>query len=533
MKLLVWVLGALLIGSLSAATDDTIREPVTGKAFAARIQGAAPGVSLVCTGAACRTKTALGAKVYAIAHWIDPAAASSALAQWKGKTGAQLASDQAFFNALCSADAEKRLELVFVRSVDAADTQSTYFLSHFVMPAESTLTFHSRIPRARYFQFALYKAEHNTFVSIGEALRGPDIEPDAGSVNPFRVGADRHADNRDCTLRIVAEDPPNDPARHEANTMYVGRDGGELQGVIRIYLPDNGWDGAGGAPLDGTAPDPPFRYEATLADGTQRSQEEVVRRFAKPMKGATKPPISADQWAALVRSKENDPAFDLATAPARRTPQWEKYWGIPYSILGAFKSPEERAKIPHGGAIDGGGDPSTRYFLALLSREFGPVYVMTGRMPTLPDTFADPGGEGLATMPETRTQYWSLVSCEAPPSGRIVDGVCDMQVPLDPDRNYTIVFSRAEDRPVNATIENGVAWLEWSPRGEGLDHPQNRENYGMLMLRIMATNPDWEARPDNVTTPGSKESVMGDDLPRGRYMTKEEFEAGKASAHSR
>lgn len=413
------------------------------------------------------------------------------------------------------------------------DTQSTYFLSHFVMPPGSTLTFHSKFPHARYFQFALYKAEHNTFVSIGEALRGPDIEPDPGSVNPFRVGADRRADNRGCTLRIVAEDPPRDPARRGTNAMYVGRDGGEIQGVIRIYLPDKGWDGAGWAPLDASAPDPPFHYEATLADGTRLSQEEVVRRFARPMKGATKPPISADQWAALVRSKENDPALDPATAPARRAPRWEKYWGIPYSILGAFKSPEERAKIPHGGAIDGGGDPSTQYFLTLLSRKFGPVYVMTGRMPTFPDTFAGKDGDGLAVMPEAQTQYWSLVSCEAAPSGRIVDGLSDMQVPLDEDRNYTIVYSRAEDRPANATLENGVAWIEWSPLGEGLDHSKNRPDFGMLMLRIMATNPDWKARPDNVTTPGTERSVMGDYLPRGRYTTKVAFEAEGTTADSR
>ena len=412
------------------------------------------------------------------------------------------------------------------------DTQSTYFVSHFVMPAGSTLTVKSRFPRARYFQFALYKAEHNTFVSIGEALSGPDIEPDPGSVNPFRIGADRRTDERDFQLRIIADDPPAGASSRQTNAMYVGKAGGELQGVIRVYLPDKGWDGAGWAPLDATAPEPAFQYEATLADGTPLSQEEVVQRFAKPMTGATRPPISTEQWVALVRSTENDPALDPAAAPARRTPNWEKYWGIPYSIVGAFKPPAERAKIPFGGAIDGGGDPSTQYFLTHLSREFGPVYVMSGRMPTFPDTFADPGGEGMATMPETQTQYWSLVSCEAPPSGRIVDGVCDMQVPLDPDRNYTIVFSRAEDRPVNATIQNGVAWLEWSPLGEGLDHPQNRENFGMLMLRIMATNPDWDARPDRVTTPGSEESVMGDYLPRGRYMTKEEFEARGAAAGS-
>jgi len=66
------------------------------------------------------------------------------------------------------------------------------------------------------------------------------------------------------------------------------------------------------------------------------------------------------------------------------------------------------------------------------------VYVMRGKMPTFPNTYAGAGGKGLEVMPEAQTQYWSLVSCEAMPSGQIVDGLTDMQVPLDGERNYTI-----------------------------------------------------------------------------------------------
>ena len=128
-------------------------------------------------------------------------------------------------------------------------------------------------------------------------------------------------------------------------------------------------------------------------------------------------------------------------------------------------------------------------------------------------------------MPETQTQYWSLVSCEAAPSGRVVDGVTDMQVPLDADRNYTIVVSRREDQPNNATVENGIAWVEWSPRGEGLDDPRNRTDFGMLMLRMMANNPSWTQSPVKVTKPGTEEAVMGPYCPSGYYTTKPEFEA--------
>ena len=128
-------------------------------------------------------------------------------------------------------------------------------------------------------------------------------------------------------------------------------------------------------------------------------------------------------------------------------------------------------------------------------------------------------------MPAGQTQYWSLVSCESVPSGQVVDGLTDFQVPLDKDRNYTIVVSRPEDRPSNATLENGVAWMKWSPRGEGLDDPLNRADFGMLILRIMGNSPDWQQRPDNIAKPGTGEAVMGPYFPKGYYTTKEQFEA--------
>ena len=406
------------------------------------------------------------------------------------------------------------------------DMQSTYFIGRLAMPAGASLTLNYTYPRARYFQFALYKAERGTFVSTGEALAGQDIEPDAGSTNPFKVGANRLAEPRNFTLRIVAKDPPKDPKERVRNTLYAGRNGGELQFVNRTYLSDQGSDGAGWGPAD-----TPFgghglpTYTGTLANGTKLSAAEVVKQFARPIEGATKQPITAEQWEMLLHAKDNDPALDPATAPARKDPRWEKFWTNRYSLLGMFKTPEERAKIPYAGAMEGGGDPETQYMLVVLSRKFGPVYVMRGKMPTFPNTYAGAGGKGLEVMPDAQTQYFSLVSCEAAPSGQIVDGLTDMQIPLDKDGNYTIVYSRKEDRPKNATAENGVAWIEWSPRGEGINGPKNRPDFGMLMLRVMANNPTWKQSPDHVTKPGDEEAVMGPYYPRGEYMTKEEFEA--------
>ncbi|MGH7180232.1 MAG: DUF1254 domain-containing protein, partial [Tepidisphaeraceae bacterium] len=376
------------------------------------------------------------------------------------------------------------------------DMQSTYLIGRIALPAGSTLTLNYAFPHTRYFQFALYKSEDGTFVSIGEAIDGRAIEPDPGSTNPFRVGANRLAEPRNFTLSIVATDPPANPSDRKENTLYVGKDGGELMFVNRAYLADQGSDGTGWG--SASTPDTGHglpTYTGTLADGTKLSSEEVIERFVRSME-APKQLFTAEQWEEIVHAKGNDPTLDPVTSPARKEPRWEKYWNIKYSILGAFKTPEDQAKIPYATAIDGGGDPATQYLLVFLSRKYGPVYVMRGKMPTFPKTYAGASGRGLEVMPDAQTQYFSLVSCESAPSGQIVDGLTDMQIPLDKDGYYTIMYSRKEDRPKNATEANGVAWIEWSPRGEGIDGPKNRPDFGMLMLRIMANNPNWKERPD-------------------------------------
>lgn len=406
------------------------------------------------------------------------------------------------------------------------DTQSTYFLSRFSLPVGSTLTLRGEFPRARYFKYALYKSARGTFVSTGEDLAGKAIIPDPGSTNSFVVGNNRLSEPRDYTISIVAQDAPKYPKDRKPNTLYAGTDGVELQMVIRIYLSDQGSDGAGWGPwASGSSKRGLPTLEGTLADGTKLEGEAAAAAFGRPTKGGTSQPFTAKQWEALVTAKGNDPALDPATAPAREVPRWEKYWSIPYSILGSFKTPEEQAKIPFAGATDAGGDTETQYMIVHLSRKFGPVFVTRGKLPSFPDTYAGAAGQGLEVMPEAQTQYFSIVSAEAAPSGQIVDGIIDMQIPVDKDGNYTIVYSRAEDRPVNATPENGVAWIEWSPRGEGVEGPGNRTDFGMLMMRILAPSGNWAESPENVTKPGDEEKVMGAYYPKGEYTTKEAFEA--------
>jgi hypothetical protein len=405
------------------------------------------------------------------------------------------------------------------------DRRPTYMNAVLSMPPGSSLTLHGRFPHARYCKMAFYTLVHGTFVALpGASLACWDIEPDPGATNPFRVGADRRAENRGFTLRILADEPPNDGAARPKNTLYVGRDVEELQAVFLIYASDQSYDGPGVAPGDVPSTERIFTYEGQLANGTRLTQADVAQQFNRTA-GFAPPPVSVDKWYALVDAMENDPALTPETAPARKEPSFEKFWTVPYTLVGAFKAPEERAKIPWSGqGVQAGADPGTVYLVAYLSRAYGKVFVVRGKMPTFPDTFAGADGKGLAVMPAAQLQYWSICTLASAPSGELWDGVFDMQVPLDKDRNYTIVVSRPEDRPKNATLEHGVVWIDWGP-GEGLNDPRNRKDWGMLLVRMMSADPNWENSPTRIAKPGEEAAMLGPYYPRGEYTDKATFEA--------
>ena len=401
------------------------------------------------------------------------------------------------------------------------DPNSSYWFSFLEMPAGSVLNIRGRYTYGRYFQFALYRSDPlGGYTATGEKFVDHHIHPDPGSENPFVPGANRRVENRDYTLRIANVDAPADPADREQNTMYAGT-GAQIQVVYRVYLPDAGYLGDAGVGLP--------TYTATLADGTELSAEEVREQFTRPPSEGIAAGISLEQWRALCNDPENDPELTPETTPARNPPLLERYFNNKWNMLGVFKSWEERkAKFPAGVETGFGGDPETLFMLGFVSRAFGPVLVIRGKMPLYPDTYRGEDGHGLGVMTDWESRYMSVIMSEAPPSGMGTDGLTDMQIPLDEDRNYTIVVSRAEDRPANATDEHGVAWMDWGTKGEGIDDELNRPDFGFLVFRFMHNNPDWAHNPDNIVEPGTEAEVMGPYFPRLSYTDKATFEADGA-----
>ncbi len=406
------------------------------------------------------------------------------------------------------------------------DGNASYWIAQLELPVGAKLSLHGRFPYCRYASYALYRPDPlGSFTATSEAIVDHEIEPDPGSVNPFVPGNPRLGDKRNYTVHIVGEEAPERKEDRKPNTLYAGTQG-LLQMAYRVYLPDVGRDGSGDAGLPTYEAELPHTHKlGDLLKKHRLDAKDVKEHLNRPMSEGIKSGMTVEDWLKLVNAPDNDPELKPESIPARNPPAVERYVNNAYSFVGVFKSKEARAKLPQKIETGFGGDPVTLYMFSWISRAHGPVLVLRGKMPKFPDTYRGRGGNGLETMTDWESRYWSVVICEAPPSGLTNDGLTDMQVPLDKDGNYTIVVCREEDRPKNATEAHGVAWMDWSKRGEGIDDPSNRADFGMLVFRYMYNNPQWKQSPGNITKPGSESTVMGPYYPRGEYMTKAAFEA--------
>jgi hypothetical protein len=169
------------------------------------------------------------------------------------------------------------------------------------------------------------------------------------------------------------------------------------------------------------------------------------------------------------------------------------------------------------GAESQGGFYSNRdsaYLYVHLSRLFGPVLVVKGKLPKTPQTFRGP-----PRMPGGQVRFWSLCSGESRVTTRTPDCLADRQVLHRSGRNYTVVVSRRSDRPSNARGRCGVAWLDWGNRGDGAGDP----NYGLLILRNMLASPGFKRAIQRVQAPGHERAVMGPFFPDSHYTTTKAF----------
>lgn len=289
----------------------------------------------------------------------------------------------------------------------------------FVVEPGGKLVIRGQYPATRYFAFHPNDMDLNNL----QTLRDRDLEPDPGSINPFREVTERKGGNT-YTATLVFGPPPENP---EPNTSYVGlRKDGEtenhfLVNLLRMYHVDAGnGPGSGGVPLPEVS-----IYDA---DGELRQHFAECDLFA---------PGNPE-----IRTEAVYPSLPVIDHRPRNPPEW--------TTSSNFDAPSDTLA-----------NADVQYLATHYSERFGDIFVARARYLSAPDTR---GGESPAT-PGKQVRLYNLCTYNFWNGGGIH---CRLENELlrDPEGYYTLVVSKASDRPANLA-ETHATWLDWGPYLDG------------------------------------------------------------------
>jgi len=335
------------------------------------------------------------------------------------------------------------------------------------VPRGGRVVFEGEYPYARYFAFHPSDFDTNTLPTITDV----DIEPDDDSANPFR-GPVPEGKSRHYTAQLSFADAPDRP---EPNTTYVGqkRDGTPNPAVFLIYRTTDSELGAlppnnAGVPLP----------SVTVLDAEGK---EVLHFEANdPYPPGSTPPVETTRFAPLPI-----PDWRALVWPGQFATK--SNWGLPYDILASA---------------------DILYLVTPYTRRLGEVFVCRAKALTTPHTPEEPvhaPGKDIRGFTVTTYNFWAGI-CNA--------AVVDHEVALDDGGWFTLVVSRAEDRPGNATASNGITWLDW---GSYLD--------GQLTFRfLLRRDPKLQALKRAIDE-GEVNREIAPYVPNAGHCTRAEFEA--------
>jgi hypothetical protein len=391
------------------------------------------------------------------------------------------------------------------RNFNFPEESATYWLSRFHLPEGAELVLRGRYPRGRYMSLNAYSDAVPT-----DALSDIAIRPRPGHTNPFIAGNRRDLRKRSWRVEVLDRAPPAQKADRVANTIYARPAGGAaIELAYRVYEPDRGLDLTGGTGLP--------RASLALADGSLLHDEQACAAINDPNREITLDTTPEAQW----NIRHSAPGCDPQTNPAYAPPRWERFFTYTFAALSVITDctpagREARQLATPAPEVANYANKDSAYVYSHLSRKFGPLVVLEGRLPRFPRT-----RDGQKLMQGGQLRFWSMCTGESRVTVRTPDCLADRQVPIDRNRRYTIVVSKRADRPSNARRRCGVGWLDWGERGDGVGDP----DYAVLILRNMLVSPRFAAAIQNVRRAGTEPEVMGEYLPSSSYSSREEFEA--------
>ncbi len=387
------------------------------------------------------------------------------------------------------------------------DAATFYWAAVFTIPEGAKLRLEGKFPHARYMSFISYDEKGQPIESVADYL----IKPDEGAVNPYLPGADRSASARSYKLEIVDGRPPEGQPTG-MNIVGQTRDvlhapkytAGQQAILYRIYANDRGQEETGGAGLPVAV--------VTMPDGRELRGLEACEalNFRQPLQiDIAAMAVPMDKYQELLAAAAKISPFFPATNPPTWYQQYDRealyaiYTGAPFD-------PAARKSV-------GGFYPNldNQYIRTIVNRKLGKVFVVRAKAPTTPKTL-----DGEKSMEPGDLRYWSFCSNQGFANTRVNGCVHDEQIPVNKDGIYTIVLSRAEDRPRNARTECGVAWLPMADDGDGAGDA----DVTVFQLRHMLGVGDFPHSIQSVSGPENIERDMGEYFPKGRYMSPSAFE---------
>lgn len=342
----------------------------------------------------------------------------------------------------------------------------------FAVEPGGKVVFHGQYPRSRYFAFHPNDMDLNNLPT----LRDRDLEPDAGSVNPFsdsvrliqNIG---EGDANYYTATLVFGPEPENP---QANTRYVGekKSGGTnryLINMLRLYASDLG-NGAnsGGVPLPAVT-----IYDAEGAISQHYDECDLYQQGGEDITTALK-----------------FPALPIADHRAREVPVW--------STSSNFEAPSDTLA-----------NADVQYMSTVYSRRFGELFLIRARYLTGPDTRAGVpvNAPGYDTRLYTICNYniWN---------GSAIQCLLNTDLDIDEQGYYTLVISDIADRPANLVSESAT-WINWGPY---LD--------GQVSFRHIYRENRWVSEIASALEGGAVSAEAKPYVPLARHCSREAFETG-------
>jgi uncharacterized membrane protein len=354
-------------------------------------------------------------------------------------------------------------------NIGAPDLDAHYWLSPIAALAGTKVSITGEYPNARYFSLAVYDASGMPLDSLYDAR----VNPDAGSVNPFRRSRPRGAGNNYHLQLLFA----NRPSRPATNTLYAGAPANGYGSLVllelRVYVPADPSQPAGGVPF------PRATIEST--GGAPLLEEGAC---------STTPPVfGAPLWQLYAHADSPAGAPPPPGSETSSAPTWSRAFGSMF------------------------GNPQNAYLVTPVSHQHGQLVVIRTRAPSFPNTTA-----GQRVYGRYQLRYWSF--CTYDSSGQAVIG-CAPDYRAAIRRGWiTYVVSDPADRPRNATGAKGVTWLPWGP-----------SDTIQIVYRNMLPAPWFRHAAQSITAPTqSARGKMGLYFPTAVYCSTATFERGGPNA---